>query len=138
MEQLTISQVARQVGLRPSAVRYYEQKKILPSPARVSGQRRYGIAAVQRLAVIRRAQEAGFSLDEIRQLLLGVGPSAPISARWKKLAAAKIAELDDRMERIRSMKDLLERLQTRCTCETIEQCGAGILRNSTGRWRALH
>jgi|SRR5215471_12739419 len=137
MEQLTISEVARQVGLRPSAIRYYEQRKLLPRAVRVSGQRRYGMAAVQWLAVICRAQEAGFTLDEIRQLLAGVGPATPISARWSKLAAAKIAELDGRIEQIRSMKALLERLQSRCCCETIEECGAGILRKSGERRPAL-
>src|SRR5437660_5066476 len=128
MAKLTISEVARQVGLRPSAIRYYEQRKLLLPPQRVSGQRRYDDAVLYRLAVVRRAQEAGFSLDEIRQLFFGFRPAMPISARWQKLAEGKIAELNARMARIQSMKDLLERLQTRCQCETVDQCGAGILR----------
>ena len=128
MAQLTISQVAKEVGLRPSAVRYYEQQKILPAAPRISGQRRYDTATVNRLAVIRCAHEAGFSLEEIRRLFSGFDSSTPIAARWKKLAAAKVTELNERIERIQSMKDLLERLQTRCACDTIEQCGAGILR----------
>jgi MerR family redox-sensitive transcriptional activator SoxR len=129
MGLLTISEVARQVGLKPSAVRYYEQRGILAPAQRVSGQRRYEQAAVFRLAVVRRAQEAGFSLDEIRQLFFGFRPSTPISARWKKIAETKVAELNRRIERIQSMRDLLEKLQTRCLCETVDQCGAGILRS---------
>lgn len=127
MAYLTISETARRVGLRPSAIRYYEQLGVLPPAPRVSGQRRYNMSGVYRIAVLRRAQEAGFSLDEIRELVLGLGQSTPISARWKKSAVGKIAELDARIDQIRSMRELLQKLQTGCQCETVDQCGAGIL-----------
>jgi MerR family redox-sensitive transcriptional activator SoxR len=129
MEQLSISQVARQVGLRPSAIRYYEQMKILAPARRVSGQRRYDPAVLHQLAVLRRAQQVGFTLDEIRQLFFGFGSSTPISARWKKIAERKLVELEARMKEIRSMQELLQRLQSCCRCETVDQCGAGILRS---------
>jgi MerR family redox-sensitive transcriptional activator SoxR len=129
MAQLTISEVARQVGVRPSAIRYYEQRKVLPPARRVSGQRRYDDTTVYRLAVVRRAQDAGFSLDEVRQLFFGFRESTPISERWRKIAEGKIAELETRMAQIQSMKDLLQSLTTRCRCETVDQCGAGILRS---------
>ena len=129
MAELTISEVGRRTGLRPSAIRYYEQVKLLPPARRASGQRRYDDAIVNRLAVIRTAQAAGFSLEEIRQLVIGAGRSTPISARWQKLAAGKIVDLEAQIERIRMMKDLLLRLQSCCRCETVEECGAGILRN---------
>ena len=128
MAQLSISEVARQAGLRASAIRYYEQIGILAPARRVSGQRRYEMAAVHRLAVVRRAQEAGFSLTEIRRLFFGFQPSLPVSERWKSLAARKLVELDEQIEKIRLMKELLQRIQSRCGCETIEQCGAAILR----------
>jgi MerR family transcriptional regulator, redox-sensitive transcriptional activator SoxR len=132
MAELTISQVAREVGLRPSAVRYYEEIGLLPPARRVSGQRRFDRGTVRRLAVVRRAQEAGFSLDEIRLLVLGAGRSSPLSARWKKAADGKIAELDARIARIRSMRELLARLRGGCRCETVEECGARILREHPG------
>ena len=128
MAQLTISEVARQVGLRPSAIRYYEQMKILPPARRVSGQRRYDAGTVHELAVLRRAQEVGFTLDEIRQLFSGFRKSTPISTRWRKIAETKHAELDAQISRIQSMKELLKRLEACCRCETVHQCGAGILR----------
>jgi len=129
MPQLSISEVARQAGLRTSAIRYYEQIGILERARRVSGQRRYDEAVLYRLAVVRRAQEAGFTLDEIRQLFFGFGPSTPISQRWKKIAVRKMAELDARIEQIQSMRMLLKKLQSCCECETVERCGAGILRS---------
>ncbi len=129
MPQLSISEVARQVGLRTSAIRYYEEIGILERTRRVSGQRRYDETVLYRLAVVRRAQEAGFTLDEIRQLFFGFVPSTPISQRWKKIAERKMVELDARIEQIQSMRTLLKKLQTCCECETVERCGAGILRS---------
>ena len=137
MAQFSISLVARQVGLRASAIRYYERVGVLSPARRVSGQRRYDIATVQRLALIRRAKEAGFSLTEIRSLFFGFQPSVPVSTRWKALAARKISELDAEMEKIRTMKELLERMQSRCGCETAEQCGARILERNSQKGTGL-
>jgi MerR family redox-sensitive transcriptional activator SoxR len=133
MAQWSISEVARQVGLRPSAIRYYEEVGILPPPGRVGGQRRYDDDVLCWLAVVRRAQDAGFTLDEIRTLFFGFRRTTPLSARWKKLAQAKLAELDVQMQQIQAMKGLLERLQARCECQTVRQCGAAMLRNRPPR-----
>ena len=124
---MTISEVGRRVGLRASAIRYYEQIGILERAPRVSGQRRYDETVLYRLAVVRRAQEAGFTLDEIRELFFGFVPSTPVSQRWKKIADRKMVELDARIEQIQSMRKLLKKMQTCCECETVERCGAGIL-----------
>jgi MerR family redox-sensitive transcriptional activator SoxR len=129
MAQLAISEVARRVGLRASAIRYYEQMKVLPAAPRVGGQRKYDSRAVYHLAVLRRAQEAGFTLDEIRQLFSGFRESTPLSMRWRKMAERKLLELDAQISRIQSMKELLSRLQSRCECDTVQQCGKEILRS---------
>ena len=78
--------------------------------------------------MVQRAQEAGFTLDEIRELFFGFSLSTPISQRWKTVAERKMAELDGRLKQIRGMQKLLRKLQTCCECETVERCGAGILR----------
>lgn len=128
MAELTISEVARQASLRPSAIRYYERIRILPPARRVSGQRRYETSAVYRLAVVRKAQAAGFSLDEIRRLFFGFGKRATASERWRKLAQHKIADLDTRIDELRRMKDVIERLRANCQCQTLDQCGHAIVR----------
>src|SRR6266487_4354733 len=64
-EDLAISDVARVFGLRTSAIRYYEQIGILPSPMRRNGQRRYDNSALFRLAVVQGARKTGFTLKEI-------------------------------------------------------------------------
>jgi len=60
---LSISEVAKQIGLRPSAIRYYEQIGVLPPAHRVSGQRRYDPTVLYRLAIIQRARQLGFIID---------------------------------------------------------------------------
>lgn len=128
MPLLTISEVARRVGLRTSAIRYYEQLGIVPPAHRVSGQRRYDEAALYRLVTLQRARQIGFSLDEIRQLFFGFRKGTPPSARWKKLSQRKLAELDRLMNEIKAMQLVLQ-VQGRCGCATLEECGKGLLRN---------
>ena len=115
---LSIGEVARRAGLRPSAIRYYERLGLLPVAARTSGRRRYGEEVLLQLRVIEFARQGGFALREIRELFGG----RPYSARFRQLAARKIAELDHVIERAREMQSML-RYARRCQCVTLEQCG---------------
>ena len=119
---LTISEIANQIGLRPSAIRYYERIGILPPAQRVSGQRRYDVTALHRLVLIRRARQTGFTLTEIKQLCFGFRPGTPPSAPWRKLKNRKIVELDAMLEHVRSMRDLFEQ-QGKFRCTALEECG---------------
>ena len=118
---LTIGAIARAVGCATSAIRYYEEIGLLPPPARVNGRRRYEASVAQRLRVIERAQAAGFTLGEIRELFFGFAAGTPPAARWEALARRKLAELDAQAARIHAMQDLLHE-GLRCGCLTIEQC----------------
>jgi MerR family transcriptional regulator, redox-sensitive transcriptional activator SoxR len=119
---LSISEVARQIGLRPSAIRYYEQIGILPLAHRVSGQRRYDVSALHRLVVIQRARQTGFTLTEIKQLFFGFRAGTLPSVRWEKLKKRKMVELDAMLQHIQTMRDLLEQ-QGKCRCAALEECG---------------
>ncbi|HEX2211710.1 MAG TPA: MerR family transcriptional regulator, partial [Longimicrobium sp.] len=66
MEELSIGEVARRTGVAASALRYWEDAGLLPAPRRVGGRRRYDADAVRRVEVLRSAQQAGFTLAEIR------------------------------------------------------------------------
>ena len=121
----TISEIANQIGLRPSAIRYYERIGILPPVQRVSGQRRYDVTALHRLVVIQRARQTGFTLTEIKQLFFGFRAGTPPSVRWQKLKKRKIVELDAMLEHIHTMRDLLEQ-QGKCHCAALEECGKKI------------
>ena len=127
VSQLTISEVARQVGLKPSAIRYYEHLGILPRADRVSGQRRYDRTVLYRLAVVQRARQAGFTLDEIKALFFGFAEGTRADARWRRLADRKLTELNALAEQIATMQAMLERLKANCRCKTLEMCGKTIL-----------
>ena len=132
MAQLSVSEVARQLGLRASAIRYYEQIGILPPAHRVSGQRRYDNTVLHRLAVIQQARQAGFTLDEIRQLFFGFRDSTPASKRWQKLSQRKLVELESQLEQIKTMQQLLRKMMRCCRCDTLDECGKGIFRKVFG------
>jgi MerR family redox-sensitive transcriptional activator SoxR len=126
-KDLAISDVARVFGLRTSAIRYYEQIGILPAPMRKNGQRRYDNNALFRLAVVQRARETGFTLEEIRELFFGFRPGTPPPKRWHQLSERKIAELRSRMKRLKLMETLLKRMDD-CRCDALEECGEKLLR----------
>jgi len=127
-----ISDVARQVGLRPSAIRYYERIGLLPPAQRISRRWRYDTTAIYRLAIIQRARQLGFTLVDIRRLFFGFGNSTRASARWRKLSQKKLAELDSLMDGIKAVRQLLKKMMQNCRCETLDQCGKGIFRSGRG------
>jgi MerR family redox-sensitive transcriptional activator SoxR len=121
MAHLTIGEVARRTGLRPSALRYYEEVGVLPPAKRVGGQRRYDEGALARLAVVSLAQEVGFSIAEIRALVEGFADTGVDSARWRELATRKLGEVDALIRHAEQMKHLLvESLD--CGCLTLDTC----------------
>lgn len=129
-DDLAISDVARVFGLRTSAIRYYEQIGILPPPMRRNGQRRYDNSVLFRLAVVQRAQETGFTLEEIRELFFGFPPGTRPPKRWHQLSQRKIAELRERMNRLKQMETLLKRVED-CRCAALDECGEEILRHKS-------
>jgi MerR family redox-sensitive transcriptional activator SoxR len=121
MPSLTIGTIARRAGVTASALRFYEQEGLLPAPPRVGGQRRYEPDVLQRLAVIRMAQEAGFTIAEIRTLFSGFPEDAPASDRWRDLARHKIPEVDAMIRRMQAVREVLEE-SLRCDCLTLDAC----------------
>ncbi len=113
--------MAKRVGLRTSAIRYYESVGLLPLPQRVSGQRRYQEDVLRRLAFIQAAQSVGFSVADMQALFQELDESAPLSARWQSLATQKLAEVNTLLERAQRMKLLLEQ-GLECGCPDLEQC----------------
>lgn len=121
MDELTIGEVGRRSGLRTSALRYYEDAGILPPPRRVNGRRIYGAEVLRVLDVLKFAQRAGFTLDEIRTLFHGFGAETPLNERWEALAHAKLRELDELIGRAQRMKEALQS-GLACGCVRVEDC----------------
>ena len=129
MPQLTISRVAQQIRLRPSAIRYYERIGLLPPAERLSGQRRYDPTVLYRLAIIQRARQLGFTLSEIRHLFFGFRDITRPSERWRTLSQRKLAELDHLMDGIKAVRGVLKKVMTKCRCDTLDQCGKALFQS---------
>lgn len=108
------SEAAAAARVNIQTLRYYERRGLLPEPPRLgAGHRRYDSTAVRRVRFIKRAQELGFSLDEIRQLLaLRTGRRDLQSVRT--IASAKISDIDRRMRRLAAMRSALAGLVSTC------------------------
>jgi MerR family transcriptional regulator, redox-sensitive transcriptional activator SoxR len=118
---LSIGEVARRTGLRASALRYYEESGLLPAPTRVKGRRVYDAQVLRHIDGLRFAQEAGFTLKEIKALFHDSGVKSTLSARWQSMARKKLLELDLLASRVVRMRQALE-LGLKCGCVRIEDC----------------
>lgn len=116
-ELLSIGEVALRAGLRPSALRFYEESGLVRPYTRVSGRRRYEPSVLDRLAVIRLLQDVGFTIQEMRRLLSG----GTARRRWRPLAELKLQELGARIAEAEEARGLLHRALA-CDCESLEGC----------------
>lgn len=124
MNVLTIGRLADEVGINLETVRYYEREGLLPkAPRGASGYRLFPADTARRLRFIRRAQELGFSLKEIRELLaLRVSPGTT-RAEIRQRAEAKIADIDGKIQSLESMSKSLRKLTRTCAgCGPLSQC----------------
>jgi len=102
---LTVGRLAREVGINLETVRFYEREGLLPKPPRsASGYRLYSTDTARRLKFIKRAQQLGFSLSEIRELLaLRMSPQAN-NAEIRRRTESKIADIESKIKTLESMK----------------------------------
>jgi MerR family redox-sensitive transcriptional activator SoxR len=121
MAGLMIGELARQVGVAPSALCYYEKAGLLPPPPRASKRRQYNPNVLGRIRIILLARDAGFSIRETRMFLNGFPASTMPTLRWREMAKRKIAELDELMARVARMKLILN-ASFRCECRELEDC----------------
>jgi MerR family copper efflux transcriptional regulator len=114
--RLTIGELAERAHVNRETVRYYERRRLLPRPLRaVSGYRVFNEDAVRRLRFIRHAQDLGFSLNEIRELLALRVKTVDTCDRVRERAEAKIADIKRKIESLRHMKDALSELVAECS-----------------------
>ena len=118
MDGLTIGEVAERAKVHIETLRYYERRGLVASPPRsVSNYRLYPEGAVRRVRFIKRAQELGFSLKEIKELLsLRAAPEAGC-AEVRAHAEAKIRDIDEKIGSLTAMKDALSKLVAECSGE---------------------
>jgi MerR family transcriptional regulator, redox-sensitive transcriptional activator SoxR len=128
---LTIGEVARQAGVRTSAIRYYESIQLLPPAQRRSGRRLYNPEVFERLAFIQTARQLGFSLHEIQRIFDDQTEKLPLNERWQLLANQKLGEVKSLIKQAKTMQLLLER-GLNCTCAELDDCIDCVLMNCQG------
>lgn len=120
MTSMTISGLAAAGGVGVETVRFYQRRGLLAAPSRAGGVRRYGEADARRLRFIRAAQAAGFSLDEIGELLQL--DARDDRARARTLATGRLAALDARIAELTLARAALARLATACAAGGAGPC----------------
>ena len=124
MSGMKIGEAAREAGVNLDTLRYYERRGLLPEPPRrPSGYRVFDDGTVRRVRFIKRAQELGFTLNEIRDLMeLRLAPEASCRDVRDK-AAGKIESIDAKIQQLRSMREALEGLTAACSGRgPVEEC----------------
>lgn len=120
MPEMTIARLAEAGSVGVETVRYYQRRGLLAEPPRAGSVRRYGAADLRRLRFIRRAQAAGFTLDEIKELL--ALDSSNDRARVRALAAERLAALEARIAELEAARSALTRLAGACAAGTKGPC----------------
>lgn len=132
MTAMRIGELARRAGVNLQTVRYYERRGLLSDPRRRgAGYREYTEATIERLRFIKRAQELGFTLAEIGELLnLRLDPGTT-AADVKTRAEAKIGEIEGKLRDMERIRHALVHLAGRChggreplgDCPLLEELG---------------
>lgn len=123
-EDLKIGDLARATGTKVVTIRYYEKIGLLPAPARSAGNyRSYDGAALQRLRFIRRCRDLGFSLEQIRELLLLSSETGQPCAEVDEITAVHLTEVERKIADLQALADELRRISARCSGGgTISNC----------------
>ena len=118
MKTLSIGQVARRTGVGVETVRFYEREGLLEEPPRrASGYRQYSEEAIKRIHFIKRAQQLGFSLKEITELLTLRVDEQTCCEEVKQRTEAKIAEVERKLVELQRMRQALLQVAALCTGE---------------------
>lgn len=129
---MNIGEAAEATGVTAKMIRHYEQIGLIPQAGRTgAGYRVYGPRDLSTLSFIRRARDLGFSIAQIRDLLMLWQDRARASADVKRIAGAHIEEMREKMRLLQEMVHTLEHLSAHCQgddrpdCPIIEQLATG-------------
>jgi MerR family mercuric resistance operon transcriptional regulator len=111
-ESLTIGRLARAADVGVETIRYYQDRELLPVPASDGAFRYYPASLIERIRFIKRAQELGFSLDEIRELLQLDDGADRRSIR--RVAADRLSQIEAKLADLKRMQRVLKGLLTAC------------------------
>lgn len=120
---LTIGDLAKKAGINLQTIRYYERLDLLPDPERTdSGYRIYDDSYLKHIKFVKNAQDLGFTLDEIKDLVaVKLNPKAH-GKDVKKIIETKIEDIDNQIEELEETKKYLESLDKSCSGKMLSSC----------------
>ena len=118
---MKIGDVSRRIGIPASTIRYYEKVGLVSPLRRVSGRRDIDDQTIFTLEFIRLAQSAGFTIEEIKQLLAEYRADPSPNGAWNSFAAEKRVALRKKISELSQMDRVLSELLT-CRCATLTEC----------------
>lgn len=134
MQGLTISQVAKASNVNLETVRYYERRGLIPEPPRSeSGYRHFPQEVVYRIQFIKKSQDLGFTLEEIKKLLVVTDDKQEFnSEEIHQFALKKIQEIEQKIKDFNNMKLMLEGLVERCPGSGVPKSKCPIIKTLMG------
>jgi len=122
VELLSIGKLASRTGLSITAIRFYEAEGLVTARRNAGGQRRFTRADIRRLSFIKISQGLGFSLSDIRQVLLNLPDKrTPTKRDWEKLSREFAADIDKRIEALSKLQSTLTSC-IGCGCLSLAKC----------------
>lgn len=119
---MNIGTAARQSGLPPKTIRYYEEIGLISADRAANGYRDYSSDDVHRLRFVQRARSLGFSVEECRQLLSLYSDRDRASADVKAIAQEKLTEIDRKIEELSGLRSMLGHLVACCHGDDRPDC----------------
>ena len=120
---LQIGSVASRTGLSVDTIRFYEKQNLIAKPVRSQGGfRLYDDASVERLSFVTQAQTLGFSLGEIRELLLLRNAGEAACSHVQDLLKDKLTTIHRKISELKSLECQLRRAKRRCNQELARKC----------------
>jgi MerR family copper efflux transcriptional regulator len=119
---MNIGTAARQSGLPPKTIRYYEDIGLLTADRAANGYRDYSNEDVHRLRFVQRSRSLGFSVEECRQLLSLYTDRDRASADVKAIATEKLGEIDRKIAELTGLREMLGHLVENCHGDARPEC----------------
>lgn len=118
-----IGQVSRASGVNIETIRYYERIAIMPKPDRTDGgNRQYDLAQLKRLIFIKRSRELGFSIEEIRALLIMTDRQDFTCSEVHEMAIEHLTDIRKKLADLRQMENVLKTMAAKCSQGDIPEC----------------
>lgn len=139
LREFGIGELSRLTGVKVPTIRYYEQEGLLHASLRSAGnQRRYGDDHLARLRFIRHARDLGMPMGNVRELVHLSGHPERSCAEANQIASAHLADVRDRIARLRSLEGELERIANSCQGGKIGECSIIAALGDHGLCRGEH